>query len=85
MIYVDSLRRYPNCGLPYTSWCHMATDDDDLSALHTLARRIGLDRAWFPDKPGTPHYDLTPTKRTQAATSQQHADLFPHQREEQYP
>jgi len=65
MIFVDSIQYYPRCRLPYKHWCHMATDDHDLSALHTLARRIGLDRAWFQDKPGAPHYDLTPTKRTQ--------------------
>jgi hypothetical protein len=43
-----------------------ATDDHDLSELHAMAQRLGLKRAWFQDKPGTPHYDLTPTKRTQA-------------------
>ncbi len=65
MIYVDSIRHYPDCGLPYKDWCHMATDGD-LSELHAMARQLGLRRAWFQDKPGTPHYDLTPRKRAQA-------------------
>jgi activating signal cointegrator 1 len=65
MIFVDSIQYYPRCRLLYKHWCHMATDSD-LSELHAMARRIGLERAWFQDKPGTPHYDLTPAKRTQA-------------------
>jgi hypothetical protein len=65
MIYVDSIRHYPDCGLPYKDWCHMATDGD-LSELHAMARQLGLRRAWFQDKPGTPHYDLTPRKRAQS-------------------
>lgn len=45
-------------------WCHMWSDD--LEALHNLARKIGLRPAWFQDKPGFPHYDLIPTKRSLA-------------------
>jgi len=63
MIYVDSIQHYPDCGLPYKDWCHMATDDGDLSELHAMASRLGLKRAWFQDKTGHPHYDLTPAKR----------------------
>ena len=66
MIYVDSIQHYPDCGLPYKYWCHMATDDHDLSELHAMARRLGLKQSWFQDKPATPHYDLTPTKRALA-------------------
>ena len=29
--------------------CHLFTDDEDLDALHSLARRIGLQRSWFQD------------------------------------
>ena len=65
MIYVDSIRHYPDCGLPYKDWCHMATDGD-LSELHAMARQLGLKPTWFQDKPGAPHYDLTPRKRTHA-------------------
>jgi len=65
MIYVDSIQHYPDCKLPYKHWCHMATDGD-LGELHRVARRLGLSRAWFQDKPATPHYDLTPAKRAQA-------------------
>ena len=65
MIYVDAIQHYPQCRLPYKDWCHMATDGD-LSELHTMAARLGLRRAWFQDKPGHPHYDLTPAKRAQA-------------------
>jgi len=65
MIYVDSIQHYPDCGLPYKHWCHMATDGD-LSELHAMARRLGLKQSWFQDKPVTPHYDLTPTKRALA-------------------
>jgi hypothetical protein len=65
MIFVDSIQHYPNCELPCKDWCHMATDGD-LNELHRVASRLGLGRAWFQDKPATPHYDLTPTKRAQA-------------------
>ena len=65
MIYVDFIQHYPDCGLPYKYWCHMATDCD-LSELHAMARRLGLKQSWFQDKPATPHYDLTPTKRALA-------------------
>jgi hypothetical protein len=45
-------------------WCHMWCED--LDRLHDLARRIGLHRGWFQNKPGFPHYDLTPSRRVQA-------------------
>lgn len=45
-------------------WCHMWSES--LDALHAMARNIGMQRAWFQDRPGFPHYDLVPTKRTLA-------------------
>lgn len=65
MIYVDPIRYYPDCRLPYQYWCHMATDGPP-SELHQMAAKLGLCRAWFQDMPTHPHYDLTPAKRAQA-------------------
>src|SRR5882762_4885703 len=45
-------------------WCHLAADS--LKELHAMAASIGLKRSWFQDKPGFPHYDLTPGKRLAA-------------------
>jgi hypothetical protein len=64
MIYVDPIRHYPSCKLPYKDWCHLATDGD-LEALHAFAARLGLKRSWFQQGHSGrfPHYDLTPFKR----------------------
>ena len=32
-------------------------------SLHEFASRIGCRRSWFQDRPGFPHYDLTPEHR----------------------
>lgn len=67
MVYVDPL-------LPW-GWkmhgrlvdsCHMFTDQVSLDELHEMAALIGLKRAWFQDKPGHPHYDLTESRRNVA-------------------
>ena len=60
-ILVDELREYPDVGLPFTSWCHMATDGD-FEELHAFAARLGLRRAWFQRD----HYDLPPHGRAAA-------------------
>ncbi len=65
MIYVDEMA---NC-LKSNKWrhnqsCHMY--GDSLDELHTFALQIGLQRSWFQDRPGLPHYDLTENKRAQA-------------------
>jgi predicted kinase len=52
-ILVDELREYPDASLPFTVWCHMATDGS-FEELHDFARRLGLRRAWFQRD----HYDL---------------------------
>src|SRR5918999_935750 len=58
---VDELREYPGVGLPFTRWCHMATDGS-FEELHAFAARIGLRRAWFQRD----HYDLPPRGRAAA-------------------
>jgi predicted kinase len=52
-ILVDELREYPDASLPFTRWCHMATDGS-FEELHEFAGRLGLRRAWFQRD----HYDL---------------------------
>jgi predicted kinase len=52
-ILVDELREYPDTRLPFTVWCHMATDVS-FEELHEFASRLGLRRAWFQRD----HYDL---------------------------
>ena len=60
-ILVDELREYPDAGLPFTRWCHMATDGE-WAELHAFADRLGLRRAWFQRD----HYDLPPRGRAAA-------------------
>jgi predicted kinase len=60
-ILVDELREYPDVRLPFTTWCHMATDGE-LDELHAFAARLGLRRAWFQRD----HYDLPPHGRAAA-------------------
>lgn len=45
-------------------WCHMWSDD--LEALHRMAAKIGMRRAWFQNRDGLPHYDLVPPRRAAA-------------------
>jgi predicted kinase len=52
-ILVDELREYPGVALPFSVWCHMATDGT-FDELHAFAARLGLRRAWFQRD----HYDL---------------------------
>jgi predicted kinase len=52
-ILVDELREYPGVELPFSVWCHMATDGS-FEELHEFAARLGLRRAWFQRD----HYDL---------------------------
>ncbi len=67
MIYVDELVDYSQ----WTKWpapdlwCHMVTDGS-LEELHQFAERMGMQRAWFQNKPGHPHYDLKPAGRVLA-------------------
>jgi predicted kinase len=52
-ILVDELREYPGVQLPFSVWCHMATDGS-FDELHEFAGRLGLRRGWFQRD----HYDL---------------------------
>lgn len=61
MIYVDEAI-YP---FRNRMWCHLFTDGD-VERLHLFAQAIGLKRAWFQDRPGFPHYDLSPSRRMMA-------------------
>lgn len=47
-------------------WCHMFCDPISIGNLHMVASRIGMRLQWFQNKPGFPHYDLTPSKRVLA-------------------
>lgn len=70
MVYVDSISFYPGRIISQVArkhghrWSHMF--GDDVEELHQFARGIGLKRSYFQDKPGFPHYDITPTKRNLA-------------------
>src|SRR5215216_491746 len=60
-ILVDELREYPGVELPFTVWCHMATDGS-FDELHAFASRLRLRRAWFQRD----HYDLPRHRRAAA-------------------
>jgi len=48
-------------------WCHLwAAAEKDIEELHRIARKIGLKRIYFQERPGFPHYDLIPRKREMA-------------------
>lgn len=47
-------------------WCHMFTWKDCIQELHDFAAAIGLQRKWFQDRTGFPHYDLSPSRRAAA-------------------
>lgn len=73
-VYVDEIFTWPIEQTPGAAhavalrtggrWCHMTADT--VEELHAMADRIGLRRAWFQNKDGRLHYDLTPGKRMQA-------------------
>jgi Protein of unknown function (DUF4031) len=60
-ILVDELREYPGVELPFTVWCHMATDGT-FEELHEFAARLGIPPARFQGD----HYDLPPWLRASA-------------------
>lgn len=45
-------------------WCHMWCRD--VKYLHQFADSLGLKRSWFQNRPGFPHYDLSPSRRQMA-------------------
>lgn len=62
-IYVDQVTYYPDCKWSNKYWSHIATDNDDLTELHELMDKIGIDRKYFQNHKTLPHYDLYPSKR----------------------
>jgi len=60
-VMVDPLREYPDTGLPFTRWCHMAADGS-FDELHAFAARLGIPRRFFQGD----HYDLPPHLRERA-------------------
>ena len=59
-VMVDPLRHYPDAGLRFDHWCHLAADDFD--ELHAFAGRLGIPRRFFQGD----HYDLPPHGRERA-------------------
>jgi hypothetical protein len=66
-VYVDSLKDWgwKLRGRTAPS-CHMFTDEVDLTALHEMALRIGMQTRWFQNTKTAPHYDLVASRRAQA-------------------
>jgi hypothetical protein len=63
-VYVD---RLPSSGWGrWNGGAHMQAND--LDALHAMATKIGLKRAWFQGDSTFAHYDLTASKRVLAVT-----------------
>jgi len=60
-VYVDDLQDYGFTDWRKGEWAHMWSDS--IAELHTVADLIGLDRKYFQNRPGFPHYDLRPSKR----------------------
>lgn len=67
-VYVDPLLNHGGSAtFKWTHSCHMYADTID--ELHDMARRIGMKRAWFQNKPHLPHYDLNASRRAAAVRS----------------
>lgn len=67
-IYVDDWQQQARVGRLNAKWSHLTAGPfDDLAELHAFARRIGLQKRWFQDKPWPrQHYDVTEPKRQAA-------------------
>ena len=64
-VYVDEVRKHGGSGsFQWEHSCHLYADTVD--ELHAFAAGLGLKRAWFQDREGFPHYDLTVGKRALA-------------------
>ena len=61
---VDPLREYPDTGLPWSHWCHMAADSG-FDELHAFAAGVGIPRRAFQRD----HYDLPPHARERAVAA----------------
>ena len=60
---VDPLREYPEAGLPFRHWCHMAADS--FEELHAFAAALSIPRRAFQRD----HYDLPPHVRERAVAA----------------
>lgn len=72
MIYVDTLLPcIRNRNWRHDESCHLMCDVcENFDELHRFAQSIGLRRCWFQNKRGgTPHYDLTASKRAMAVAA----------------
>ncbi len=56
-VYVDPPLEHGN-----KTWCHMTTDQADLTELHQIAVKLGI-RRYFQKGKSHPHYDILITKR----------------------
>jgi hypothetical protein len=67
-VYVDDWQQQARVGRLNARWSHLSSGPfDDFAELHAFARRIGMRKAWFQDKPWPwQHYDVTEPKRQQA-------------------
>ena len=61
---VDPLREYPDTGLPFSHWCHMASDAS-FEELHEFAAALGIRGRGF----DRDHYDLPPHARVRAVAA----------------
>ncbi len=70
VVMVDEIRKWPHARTPFRMGsCHLTVDGETpehLAELHGLAKRIGCEQSWFQPHKIHPHYDLTPSKRTEA-------------------
>lgn len=64
-VYVDDALIRAKVSRWTSRWSHLFADTKE--ELHEFARRLGLQRSWFQDKPnGHWHYDVTESKRNLA-------------------
>ena len=64
-VYVDNLKpSIKNKNWKYNKSCHLVADS--LEELHAFAKEIKMPIAWFQNRLGMPHYDLTEGKRGEA-------------------
>ena len=70
VIYVDEIRGYVVLDKAArrwgSNWCHLWTDPGNEAELNEMADRIKLNRKYFQNKKGFPHYDLIESKRALA-------------------
>jgi len=60
-VLVDPVREYPNTGLPFSRWCHAASDAS-FEELHRFADGLGIPRRFFEGD----HYDVPEHLRSRA-------------------